>query len=183
MKKVIIVGNGASVLQRELGDQIDAFDVIVRINDFKIEGFEQHVGTRTDILFTCRLDIYNSLYLISKFPEVILSLYCNPWNGVYTKSDVFFHRNITDEIYPFQARALGGKVGMKWPKYPSTGLICIDYMIERYGHVTIAGFDNFKGGNLHYYEEGKRMSASTHAPEIQKKYLLQLEKKGLLSRL
>jgi len=53
MNKVIIVSNSPVVLDKELGDKIDSFDTIIRINDFEIDGYEKHVGTRTDIWASC----------------------------------------------------------------------------------------------------------------------------------
>jgi len=52
-KKVIIVSNSRVVLERELGEKIDSFDTVIRINDFEIDGYEKHVGTKTDIWASC----------------------------------------------------------------------------------------------------------------------------------
>jgi len=60
---VFIIGNGPSATRNKLGHIIDRADVVVRINDFKTKGFEPFVGTKTDILFTCRLNEYlNTLH-------------------------------------------------------------------------------------------------------------------------
>ena len=181
-KKVIIVGNGASLLDMHNGSLIDAFDVVVRINDFKTIGYELYTGKKTDILFTCRLDMYNSLEKISQFPEVITCLLMNPYHDVVIAPEVLASPNIKDNINWKHVDILRDLVGMSDPRYPSTGLICIDYMIRRYGHVFITGFDNFKAGNRHYYEEGRRMDPSPHSPTHQRLYLQQLEKRGVLAR-
>ena len=47
--KVIVIGNAPSVLLNEFGSTIDTFDKVIRMNDYKISGFEKHVGTKTDI--------------------------------------------------------------------------------------------------------------------------------------
>ena len=49
---VCIIGNSKSILKQKNGSKIDSFDTVVRINTFKIEGFEKHVGTKTDIFAT-----------------------------------------------------------------------------------------------------------------------------------
>ena len=46
--KVLIVGNGPSLLKVEKGSLIDTFDHIVRFNAYAIDGYEKHVGSRTD---------------------------------------------------------------------------------------------------------------------------------------
>lgn len=52
-KRVAIIGGADSVLQEPLGEYIDAFDVVVRINKGVqlIEKQSDFVGTRTDVLF------------------------------------------------------------------------------------------------------------------------------------
>ena len=49
--KIVIIGNGPSVLKSEKGDLIDSFDIVVRFNNFKIEGFEKNIGTKTNYWF------------------------------------------------------------------------------------------------------------------------------------
>ena len=44
--KIAIVGNGASALNKKNGNFIDNCDIVVRLKNFKLEGFESHVGTR-----------------------------------------------------------------------------------------------------------------------------------------
>ena len=44
--KVLLMGNGSSVLDMELGERIDnEFDYVFRINRFRTKGYEKHVGT------------------------------------------------------------------------------------------------------------------------------------------
>ena len=52
-EKVIIVGNGSSIFEKEYGDKIDSFDLVCRMNRGYFEGrkgYEKNVGNRTDIL-------------------------------------------------------------------------------------------------------------------------------------
>ena len=52
-EKVIIVGNGSSIFEKEYGDKIDSFDLVCRMNRGYFEGrkgYEKNVGSRTDIL-------------------------------------------------------------------------------------------------------------------------------------
>lgn len=51
---VLLIGNGSSVLEEELGEKIDNFNgTVVRMNSYQTKGFEKQVGTRTDVWFTC----------------------------------------------------------------------------------------------------------------------------------
>lgn len=48
--KAIVIGNSPSVLEYEYGKFIDEyFDVVIRCNWYRIEGFEKYVGTKTDV--------------------------------------------------------------------------------------------------------------------------------------
>ena len=50
-KSIIIIGNGQSILNNEFQDKIDAFDIVVRINNYKIKGYEHFLGAKTDVWF------------------------------------------------------------------------------------------------------------------------------------
>ena len=47
-KSVVIVGNSKELLNKEMGSIIDGHDIVIRLNHFKIEGYEKYTGTRTD---------------------------------------------------------------------------------------------------------------------------------------
>ena len=46
MSKICVVGSADSLVGKELGELIDSHDIIVRINQPKISGFENDVGSR-----------------------------------------------------------------------------------------------------------------------------------------
>ena len=48
-KTVAIVGSGPSERGRGLGHEIDAHDVVIRINNHTVKGFEEDYGSRTDV--------------------------------------------------------------------------------------------------------------------------------------
>jgi len=52
MKKIVIIGNGTSVLDASNGKFINECDRVIRMNDFAIEGYEKFVGDKIDI-FAC----------------------------------------------------------------------------------------------------------------------------------
>ena len=60
-KSCVVVASGGSVLDKELGDKIDNFDLVVRTNLAKFEGFEKHVGSRTDVRFLSHKTFGNTL--------------------------------------------------------------------------------------------------------------------------
>ena len=50
-RRVVILGSAPSVLKNN-GDFIDNFDIIIRLNNYKIYGYRSHVGSRTDIYYS-----------------------------------------------------------------------------------------------------------------------------------
>lgn len=48
-KTVALIGNGPSEVGKGLGDEIDAHDIVIRINNYVIKGHEADYGNRTDI--------------------------------------------------------------------------------------------------------------------------------------
>jgi hypothetical protein len=154
MQKIFIVGNGPSAIAKKIGAEIDQSDIVIRINDFKTTGYEQFVGTKTDILFTCRLNEY--LNTLHTFPEVVLCLLMNPLDGVTIPEKLLTSKNIVKNITWDEIKPLIKLFEFKNNTYPSTGLLCLLYAINRFGPVHITGFDNFSKGNAHYYQiEGR----------------------------
>ena len=49
-KSVIVVGNSPRILGKNLGNFIDSYDIVVRINKFQIHGYEKDVGTKCNAL-------------------------------------------------------------------------------------------------------------------------------------
>lgn len=58
-KKIILVGNSEKVLEKELGEEINKFDKVIRFNSCKIKGFEKYVGTKTTDVFMGHLEFLN----------------------------------------------------------------------------------------------------------------------------
>jgi hypothetical protein len=50
--KICIVGNGPSALKNKRGKMIDSCDRVIRMNDFVLEGYDEFIGSKTDVWFT-----------------------------------------------------------------------------------------------------------------------------------
>tara|TARA_R110002020_G_scaffold103752_24_gene243255 strand:- start:917 stop:1438 length:522 start_codon:yes stop_codon:yes gene_type:complete len=139
----ILVGNGTSVLDEAYGDLIDSFDIVVRFNDFKLDGFREHVGQKTNCWFTCGDYGEQHLEEANKFDRVILHTWeyeRNSWVKKFGKKTKF-EMTSKSEI---------SKIPVKWP---STGLIAIHWFIKELGYVTIVGFDWWERGAYHYGDD------------------------------
>jgi len=50
--KTIIIGNGNCITEKQNGHKIDKFDCVVRMGSCRVRGYEEYVGTKTDIYRT-----------------------------------------------------------------------------------------------------------------------------------
>lgn len=74
-KKCIIIGNGGILFNKSLGTKIDQYDVVVRLNEAPVAGFEKDVGSKTTMRITYpegaiqRAERYekSSLFVLSAF--------------------------------------------------------------------------------------------------------------------
>jgi hypothetical protein len=179
--KVIVIGNGPSALRCRRASMIQKADVVVRMNNFKTQGFEGYVGSRTDILFTCRLNEY--LETLHQFPQVIISLLMNPLEGVQIPETLLQSANIVEVIDWPEILELTPKLRLREECYPSTGLICVIKMLRRFGHVHLVGFDHFVNGNRHYFQEGSRPTPTRHDGPGERRILAELADLGLVTLL
>ncbi|MDG1950357.1 MAG: glycosyltransferase family 29 protein [bacterium] len=47
--KVAIIGSSSNVLDRDFGKMIDQYDEVIRFNRAPVEGYEEHVGSKTTV--------------------------------------------------------------------------------------------------------------------------------------
>ena len=170
---VILVGNGPSILKAPIGDKVDAFDVVVRINQFSTEQ-AKYTGKKLTTWFTDRwfdgdfvdwsqhpsilcktglniedLDRLESFGKLKrgKIKAVIRLLYFAQQNGYsydeYPREFKTMIRNKVGRLHVKPGRSC-----------PSAGLSLVWYYLD-YLHcpqVTIYGFDHFRGNKHHYFD-------------------------------
>jgi hypothetical protein len=146
----IIIGNGPSILSKELGGFIDKTETVVRINKFHIKGFEKHVGTKTDIwAVNMGYLIDNSIIWTHDFPQpktIIFAPYSITEYSNYKdcqKSSLSKNEFLCDVNISKKMDMYYDKKNSIWP---STGIYCIMQFLPCY----IIGFDNFLS-NIHHY--------------------------------
>lgn len=160
-KSIAIVGNGSSHLHKGRGCEIDEHDVVVRFNNFKINGFEADYGSKTDIwvrgLAADILEPFN----INKIPFVVwsndfrhiemnldsielMNQYRNK-HKLFTYLEASFHKSL---------RLESGII------FPTSGLLFFWYtksVIESLEKISVYGFgfqsENPSAYNEHYFEK------------------------------
>ena len=157
---VIIVGNGTSILDKKNGEVIDSFNDVVRFNSFRIKDYEEYTGSKTTVWFTC-----NSHHIkeINLFKEV----YVHTWQWDKQKCELFksFQSHRTDCIKT-DREFVRSNIPLS---APSTGLIAIYIMLEKYSNVTITGFDWWDREDHHYAD--KQIRGTLHKPKEEYKLI------------
>jgi len=170
---ILVVGNGTSLLDYTNGKEIDAFDVVVRFNNYKLKGFEENVGTKTDIWVTTTC---NRVYMESKeYKEV----YFHSW--VWNKPNDKNYRRILEKMPSLTVFDRSEVVELREliPQYPSmafsTGLIAINHLLKKYKQVHLAGFDWWDRKEHHYGDTEGR--GTLHHPKLEYGHIMELERK------
>ncbi|XP_008829474.1 type 2 lactosamine alpha-2,3-sialyltransferase isoform X2 [Nannospalax galili] len=178
-KKCVVVGNGAVLKNKTLGEKIDSYDVIIRMNNGPVLGHEKDVGRRT----TFRLFYPESVFTDPRHsdPETTAVFIAFKPNDLKWLIEILGRRKINTNgfwkkpalklIYkPYQIRILDPyiiraaayellhfpKVFPKnqKPTHPTTGIIAITLAFHICHEVHLAGFRyNFSDlkSPLHYY--------------------------------
>ncbi|KAJ4970897.1 hypothetical protein NE237_003996 [Protea cynaroides] len=68
-----VVGNSGILMKTEYGKLIDSQDFVIRLNNARINGFESHVGSKTNLSFVNS----NILHFCARRPNC----YCHPYGG------------------------------------------------------------------------------------------------------
>lgn len=184
---IVVVGNGPSAGEGGLGEEIDKFRTVIRLNCFEIDGYEKHVGARTDI-WAVNLATHDTLLKIierSDKPDSIgrFLIVLPPPESEAGELGHFasrFHRllNLLDALYPGVsvewipsefAADLRDKIGAQ----PTLGLTVIAWLLRLGYRPTLHGFDILKGDECEprdYWGADSNL-CEVHSPAAEAAYL------------
>lgn len=158
--KVIVVGNAASLLDKNIGATIDSYDIVIRLNKFITKGYEEHVGKKTDIYCSKWLNMSYNIDNILNYKQVWLP-YPEPPNWWTSKGN---HNEVSLEehqvniqkyklnreslVFLNKDRAIEMETVFKAVCHPSTGMIALMIAIQQFSNFDISytGYDNFNTG-------------------------------------
>ena len=185
--RIIAIGNGDSVLNHKFGNKIDDFDIVLRTNNYKIEGYEEYIGKKTT--FWARSD---SKGIINRdFKQFQKVLFCLPLRNFsdkkrmdYVKSVFTKNSEIVDKNIVMAAQQKIESPNYSWP---STGLIALEWLLSKYEKVHIFGFDCFRksdGFPRYYYNNREIISKIIGHKFIDEiKFINYYKKKGRIIKL
>ena len=203
MSKALLIGNGPSAIEKEMGKRIDSneFDKVIRFNRWKFdldgseykEDFSKYVGTRCDYWVVNDLHITETKLGISKKDLYELVLAVMPkfkFDKVFVNTIESQHTNI--EFIPPEYEDDINSIVNFLPKWPTTGVMGMHFAIHHFDEVFLYGFDSFdvKYDTPHYFEDetaeyGKNKyklnPASDHIPLKEKEYINYMVKNNKLN--
>ncbi|XP_040896511.1 ST3 beta-galactoside alpha-2,3-sialyltransferase 3a [Toxotes jaculatrix] len=186
-KTCIIVGNGGILTNKSLGQKIDQYDVVVRLNEAPVKGFEKDVGSKTTMRITYpegaiqKTERYepHSLFVLSAFKALDFKwLRHMVFNQRLRSTDGFWKsvaRHVPREpsnmriLNPYFIQEASFKlIGLPYNNgqmgrgnIPTLGTVAITMALHNCDEVAVAGFGynmSTPHAPLHYYEKIK-MSA------------------------
>jgi hypothetical protein len=164
-KRMIIIGNGPSVLDKENGKLIDSFDKVARFNTFKNDSeYSKFVGTRTDLWFI------NAKNIRTRSPEIIKMMDNVKYEKIFVEQNPYDPKDKLLKYFPelkdnrkvdFCDIDLFNEIQNKHfnPKgmnpHPSLGLQGINLLANKYPEyeLYIIGFDSFNTNKIHYMDK------------------------------
>lgn len=164
-KRMIIIGNGPSVLEKENGKLIDNFDKVVRFNTFKNDSeYSKFVGKRTDLWFI------NAKNIRTRSPEIIKMMDNVKYEKIFVEQNPYDPKDKLLKYFPelknnrkidFCDIDLFNDIQNKHfnPKgmnpHPSLGLQGINLLANKYPEyeLYIIGFDSFNTNKIHYMDK------------------------------
>lgn len=175
-KSVILIGNGFCLKDSNLGKEIDEFDEIIRINDWKTVGYETDAGTKTTVW-----TIYNPLKGMINFKNSYIDMGYDPipiakgineiwyvcWNpnnimNSWKNNTILKELQIYDKVKRHISISTSKKI-RRMIDPPSTGFSLIWILTHMYKRIYITGFDfwdeRYKDEKYHHYY-GKKLRES-----------------------
>jgi hypothetical protein len=203
--RVLVVGNGPSAVSGEqMGETIDKFDEVIRFNNFqtKVAGLEKWVGTKTTVHYSDGLLSPTFREYYTPGATIVLSLFVDRFmvagsyfimRGGADLQTSLVMRFLKDPNITWTQKEnierLKKALGLVGPKHPTSGMLAIDYFVNKEGvelPVYIHGFDFFMGPKMHYFDEHEplwerindRIGVNMHSPHKEKIYVEKLIAEG-----
>lgn len=164
-KTVAVIGNAMSLFDKDYGEEIDAHDVVVRINKAAMlytrkESSKSH-GTKTNIWVFWNTTEYKNFF--TSIPKHIKKIHAGHQGRI--PSNI----HLVDFVYPDNLYKELKKHSGKHNN-PTTGLIILDYLSHcNPKHVTVYGFD-WKETPTFTDPDKRRERMCPHDYEVEKEY-------------
>lgn len=161
---VAIVGNAGYLGELEQGCEIDRHAMVIRLNNFRTEGFERQVGSKCDVFFTNFFtDIHFDRPEVAHVPHLVASV---P-NAFRKRRRRHVHHRHAEHIAAGLERLSRREVSVPSSRgfeeacadcraVPSTGLMAIRFVLGhlRFDRLFVTGYSFFRGPEHYFHEAG-----------------------------
>ena len=168
MSECVLVGNGKQ--DRKLGETINSFEHVYRFNRFRVGGFEDYIGTRcTHWILNNALTTDNRDYYVNKIRDVkfnhpnLLSTITITNTDKHVNRLEYIKNNYDNFDYYISDFKLGSKK-------MSTGILTINYLLDKYEVLNLIGFD-FGKTNHYWGIEGPSDIPGNHSWNLEIDYV------------
>ena len=178
-KSVAVVGNAGYLGELAQGPRIDSYELVIRMNNFQISGFEAQVGTRVDVFFTNfftdiryeRPELDQAKYIVASVPNNFQKLHRHH----------IHHRHAEHIVAGLEALRRTDVFVPEWDtfheqvrrcsSFPSTGMMAMLFALNvlRCDTLLITGFSFFQD-RPHYFQD-QPASAKDHDFAQERTYL------------
>lgn len=166
-KSICLVANSSEIAGSSLGEEIDAYDLVVRFNAYRTEA--EHTGVRTDIHVTGHRHSFNW----SRPVETRIVFAANSWEWKQALRDRLVpgaQRCLGDESLRSPLRNIGRAGREDWPAEPTCGfntLWLLDFL-DVSPVLDLIGFD-FHAGGVHRLQAAMRIPVPAAADSRREK--------------
>lgn len=178
--KIILVGNGPSLLEREMGNEIDEYDIVIRFNKYKTEGYEVQVGQKIDI-WCLDTQHFKELFNKKKLREP-KEIWVLPSARYEDNTEKIVNR-LQSSKYKFfvGTRKFASELQGIIEGFPTTGINAIQTAINRFKQrIDLIGFD---GTTKNYFPEKKDLRGHPHEMSRETTHINRLTKQGWTRRI
>lgn len=143
---ILLIGNSQSATAMKMGSAIDNFNgLVARFNAYQTKGYEEYVGTRTDVWITCGVFQVN---MVQDYKEVLLI-------SILLNEQKDKNEDVIGERYSYLERVRYETVYMtkQLMQYnlPSSGAVALMHYLMKEYSVTLYGFNFMIDNQKHHY--------------------------------
>lgn len=187
MNKAILLGNGSKVLEHKVGYLIDQFDCVVRFNNFVIEGFEEFVGTKTDVIARRSCDDIK-MYKLEPNQHILNFVSYGRHAvgmGVVARNLKGHYKDQITNLDVQWCKKVGDMIGLQQPvpECCTIGVLAIAYFLEQGKEITLHGFGGSSNGKPAHYFPKRPNDSQYHNFEKERAWIERLFSEGRLSYL
>lgn len=171
-RSICLIANSGRVSTSSLGAEIDAYDLVVRFNSYRID--PAHTGSRTDIHATIHKHGFNWDQQVTT--RVVFSGVSGDWkHSLRNRLVPGAQTHLGDESLRWPVRNIGRLGTDVWPGIPTTGfnmLWLLDFL-DVSPRLDLIGFDFYESGAYRVPEAMKMPITSVHEYTSEKEWVMQ----------